>query len=153
MFCSDPFVCPEMESGKKVRGVQVRASLCLPSSAFSEDGGSRGTGDPTDGRAGQGCWLTLRVTAGLLGADWGEEGCLFPSHHSFHLSLPSALQICMSLMVFRSLKALALPPNLVPAFSCLLSSSSGSAQPSTPRPSFLVENLCPTQSPTPTLSL
>lgn len=111
MFCSDPLLCPEMESEKKARGVLVRASLCLPSSASSEDGGSGGPGGwPADGGAGLGRWLTLRVAAGLLGADWRGEGRLFPSHHSFHLLLPSALLICMSLVVSRSLKALAPPP-------------------------------------------
>lgn len=114
LFCSDPHLCPEMESEKKARGVLVRASLCLPSSASSEDTGSRGghggRGGPADGGAGLGRWLTLRVAAGLLGADGRGEGRPFPSHHSFHLLLPSPLRICMSLLVSRSLEALAPPP-------------------------------------------
>lgn len=113
LFCSDPHLCPEMESEKKARGVLVRASLCLPSSASSEDrgsGGVTGGGGAADGGAGLGRWLTLRVAAGLLGADGRGEGRLFPSHHSFHLLLPSALRICMSLLVSRSLEALAPPP-------------------------------------------
>lgn len=61
--------------------------------------------------AGLGHWLTPGVAAGLLGADWGGEGRRFPSHHSFHLLLSSALLICMSLMVFRSLNALAPSPS------------------------------------------
>lgn len=146
LFCLDPLLCPEMESGKKARGVLAGASLCLPSSASSEDRGSGGPGGwPADGGAGLGRWLTLRVAAGLLRADWRGEGRLFPSHHSFHLLLPSALPICMSLVVSRSLKALPLPQLLGPASPCLLSSSSGSVQP--PPRSPLVGNLCPTPEP------
>lgn len=94
LFCSDPLVCPEMESGRKVRGVRVRASLRLPSSAFSEDGGSGGPGGggPADGEggAGLGRWLTLRVAAGLLGADGVGTGASSPPS-LIPLLLPSAL--------------------------------------------------------------
>lgn len=51
---------------------------------------------------------------------------------SFHLLLPSALLICMSLASSGASRLLPLPQLLVPASPCLLSSSSGSAQPPLP---------------------
>lgn len=114
-FCSaQTLIYVQKWSLRRRRGVfwsePVSACHPQPPQKIEAPGGHGVGGGAADGGAGLGHWLTLRVAAGLLGADGRGEGRLFPSHHSFHLLLPSALQICMSLLVSRSLKALAPPP-------------------------------------------
>lgn len=147
LFCSDPLLCPEMESEKKARGVLVRASLCLPSSASSEDrgsGGARGvacrwwgwTGSLADTQSGSWC-------AGGRWA-WGRAPLPLPSLISPVASLRSAdLHVPP---VSRSLKALAPPPAPGPRLP-LPPVLQFRECPAPPPPSSLEGNLCPTPEP------